>query len=51
MKEESLKRFKEELEAWADFNSKSPMMVLDISNLVSIVKQYYKMELKKKHKD
>ena len=50
-KSESLTDLKRELEAWIDFNSKSPLMVLDISKLISMMKRYYKMELKKMHQN
>ena len=46
MENEKLRRFKQELENWVDFNSKSPMTLLDISHLISIIKQYYYLKLK-----
>ena len=46
MKTEKIKQFKRELKAWVDFNSKSPMTLLDISKLLSIIRQYYNVKEK-----
>lgn len=41
METEKLKQFKWDLESWIDFNSKSPLMLLDISKLLTIIRRYY----------
>ncbi|KKN44957.1 hypothetical protein LCGC14_0687780 [marine sediment metagenome] len=48
MKDEKLKEFKEDLENWLNFNKKrQPLDLLDISELLTIFRQYFIVKLKK----
>ena len=43
MKNEYVRGLKESLEFWVDFNSKTPMTLLDVSKLITIMRRYYVM--------
>ncbi len=51
MKAEYVRGLKEALEFWVDFNSKSPMTLLDVSKLITIMKRYYVMYPRKETLD
>ena len=47
MNTEEIIELRQGLEGWVVSNSKSPMMLFDISQLISILKRYYVMYPKK----
>ena len=52
MKTKSIIELRRELESWIDFNKdKLQVSLLDISHLLTIMKKYYIMNVKKAHKD
>ena len=47
MKDEEIIELKRQLENWIDFNKKGGLHLIDISKLLTILKQFYIMKVKK----
>ncbi len=48
MKSEYIEELEESLAWWIDFNSKTPLTLIDVSKLLSIIKRYYVIYPRKK---